>query len=441
MQKMKLCFWGFLVVMTGLWCWAEPLVWAPAPFYPLRLALINYTGLIAVGVMSVAMMLAVRPAVLESRLGGLDKMYRLHKWLGIAALIMAIAHWLWIKLPRWLFDHGIVAAPARDVTPDALPGAFALLRSLRPAAYPIGEWSFYALVLLIVLALLKWFPYRYFFKTHRLLAIAYLLLAFHSVVLMKLTYWHQAIALALVMLVAAGSVAALLILFGKAGRSRQAVGVIDTVTNHPEMNILAVAIRLRDRWGGHVAGQFAFLSFDDAEGPHPFTISSSWQADGRLLFLIKQLGDYTRTLPASLAEGDLVRVEGPYGRFDFNGGKARQIWISAGIGITPFLSRMSQLASAPDGRVLDLFHASATLNEEALQQLRRQAQEANVTLHLHRTPDVRLNADMVCQLLPEWRGADVWFCGPPAFGQKLRADFLSRGLAGADFHQELFHMR
>jgi predicted ferric reductase len=444
MKKIKLSFWGFLVAMTGLWLWAEPLVRVPAKFYPLRLALINYTGLMTIGVMSVAIMLAVRPAVLESRLGGLDKMYRLHKWLGIAALVMAVAHWLWIKLPRWLFDHGIVAAPARDVTPDAVTSAFAFLRALRPAAYPIGEWSFYAVVLLIVLALLKWFPYRYFFKTHRLLAIAYLFLAFHSVVLMKLAYWYEAVAPALVMLVAAGSVAALLILFGKAGRSRQAVGVIDGATNHPDMNILEVAIRLRDRWGGHEAGQFAFVSFDDGEGPHPFTISSSWRGDGRMLFLIKELGDYTKTLPGRLKAGDLVRVEGPYGRFNFNGGKPRQIWISAGIGITPFLSRMSQLASAPDGKVVDLFHASSALDGEALQhlrRLRRQAAEANVRLHIHRTREVRLNAERICQVVPEWRAADVWFCGPPAFGQALRADFAARGLPRGDFHQELFQMR
>ena len=189
MKKIKLSFWGFLVAMTGLWLWAGPLVRMPAQFYPLRLALINYTGLVTIGAMSVAIMLAVRPAALESHLGGLDKMYRLHKWLGIAALVMAAAHWLWIKLPRWLFDHGIVAAPTRDVTPDAVTSAFAFLRALRQVAYPVGEWSFYAVVLLIVLAPLKWFPYRYFFKTHRLLAIAYLFLAFHSVVLMKLAYW------------------------------------------------------------------------------------------------------------------------------------------------------------------------------------------------------------------------------------------------------------
>ncbi len=31
---------------------------------------------------------------LERHLDGLDKMYRLHKWLGIGALVVGTVHWL-----------------------------------------------------------------------------------------------------------------------------------------------------------------------------------------------------------------------------------------------------------------------------------------------------------------------------------------------------------
>ena len=40
-----------------------------------------------------------------------------------------------------------------------------------------------AAVVLIALALIKRFPYRYFFTTHRWLAVVYLALVVHSVVL------------------------------------------------------------------------------------------------------------------------------------------------------------------------------------------------------------------------------------------------------------------
>ncbi|MNZ95735.1 Flavohemoprotein [compost metagenome] len=55
--------------------------------------------------------------------------------------------------------------------------------------------------------------------------------------------------------------------------------------------------------------------------------------------------------------------------------------------------------------------------------------------------DGRLNAERLCQQVPDWRDASVWFCGPAGFGQALRQDLVARGLPVADFHQELFDMR
>ena len=70
----------------------------------------QYTGVLGMGVMSVAMLLAVRPAWLEHRLHGLDKMYRLHKWLGISGLVLAVLHWLCAQGPKWLVQAGLLTA-------------------------------------------------------------------------------------------------------------------------------------------------------------------------------------------------------------------------------------------------------------------------------------------------------------------------------------------
>lgn len=63
------------------------------------------------------------------------------------------------------------------------------LRTWRGSAEGLGEWAFYAAVLLIAAALIHRIPYRLFYKTHRLLAVAYLVLVFHAVVLMNFPYW------------------------------------------------------------------------------------------------------------------------------------------------------------------------------------------------------------------------------------------------------------
>lgn len=51
---------------------------------------------------------AVRPKILETPLGGLDKMYRLHKWLGIIALSGSILHWTCKQFPKWLIELGLI---------------------------------------------------------------------------------------------------------------------------------------------------------------------------------------------------------------------------------------------------------------------------------------------------------------------------------------------
>ena len=54
------------------------------------------------------MILATRAKFMESWLNGLDKSYRLHKWLGISALDISIVHWLAVNDPKWMVGLGSV---------------------------------------------------------------------------------------------------------------------------------------------------------------------------------------------------------------------------------------------------------------------------------------------------------------------------------------------
>ncbi|MEO7041390.1 MAG: ferric reductase-like transmembrane domain-containing protein [Gemmatimonadaceae bacterium] len=442
MTRIKLVFWTLCIGLTALWIAADPIHSGTSTFPQVRLSLINYTGIIAMGAMSVSMILAVRSAALESQIGGLDKSYRLHKWLGIAGLVMAIAHWLWINGPGWLAMLGWMAPTGQGGAYQKTAQGSGLLSTLQNPARSVGQACFYATVVLVVLALLRWFPYRYFLKTHRLLAIVYLVLVFHSVVLMKPAYWTHTIAYIFAALLVGGSAAAIITLFRRVGRTHQAVGEIAAVTPHLDVRVLEITITLKDRWHGHEAGQFAFVNFEDGEEPHPFTISSTWKDDGRLVFLIRGLGDYTKALPTTLKVGTLVTVEGPYGRFNFDGSHQRQIWVSAGIGITPFVSRMQELAVHPDGRTIDLFHATSTRDIAPVGQLRKLAESAHVLLRVWvAAEDGRMTGEDIRQVVPEWRASDIWYCGPAELGKQLRKNFADEGLPASAFHQELFHLR
>src|SRR5690606_33984470 len=158
MKAIKRTYWVLFAVITLLWWLADDSL-AARGFFPLRSSLVNLSGLLAMGAMSLAVLLAVRPALLERRLGGLDKVYRLHKWLGISALVLSVIHWGWAQIPKWLVGWGLLEKPARKGLGAPQEGILGWFHSQRGLAESIGEWAFYAAVVLIVLALVKRFPY------------------------------------------------------------------------------------------------------------------------------------------------------------------------------------------------------------------------------------------------------------------------------------------
>lgn len=444
MKPIKNFLWIFFAVLTGLWWFTDTTVLAElSNVLQWRSLLMQYSGVLAIGVMSVAMVLAVRPVLFESYLGGLDKMYRLHKWLGISGLILSISHWLISEAPKWLVGLGWMERTARGARPPLTDDPIRqFLSEQRGLAESIGEWAFYAAVALMVLALIKRFPYKHFFKTHRVLAVAYLALVWHSFILLKFDYWGGLLGPVMGILMLSGSVAAVMVLLGQVATKRQLVGEVAGIRHHESLQVMEIDIVFQGRWAGHEAGQFAFVTLHADEGAHPYTISSAWANDGRLTFIIKALGDYTRTLAARVQLKDVVMVEGPYGRFNFEGKQQRQIWIGAGIGITPFIARMQALAKVPDGRRIHLFHSTRVLDAHAISLMERDAKAAHIDLTvLSDERDGWLTAQRIAQQVPEWRESDIWFCGPTQFGEALKKDFAAMGLAKSQFHQELFEMR
>ena len=146
--------------VTLLVCWVLSL--APnafdVGFWSLRSTLVFGTGVLAIGLMSIAVILAARPVWFETPLGGLDKFYRLHKWLGISVLAFSLLHWLLRKAPAWITELGIFTIPARAPRPAVAASDESLFHALREPAAEIGDWVFYVLLILTALALWKRFP-------------------------------------------------------------------------------------------------------------------------------------------------------------------------------------------------------------------------------------------------------------------------------------------
>lgn len=275
MQNIKRAFWLGLVLLTLLWLLADSSVWQSAGFFAVRQWAIQYSGIVAIAAMSVAMMLALRPRWPERWFGGLDKMYRLHKWLGIGALAVSVVHWLWAQGAKWAVGYGWLARPERGPRPPIDNPVEAFLATMRGAAEGLGEWAFYLAVILIVVALVRLVPYRLFYKTHRLLAPIYLVLVFHTIVLTSFGYWTTPLGVVLAVLLAGGTWAAFVALFRRIGAARRTSGRIAMLQYYPAVQALEMEIDVGEAWPGHKAGQFAFAMSDRSEGAHPFTIASA----------------------------------------------------------------------------------------------------------------------------------------------------------------------
>ena len=177
--------------------------------------------------------------------------------------------------------------------------------------------------------------------------------------------------------------------------------------------------------------------------PGEGVLASAWSADKpEITFVVKALGDWTRQLKDWLKVGMQVQVEGPYGRFDFSDPAPQQIWVGAGIGVTPFIARMKHLAQQGGEHNVDFFHITTEVDQAAIDKLSADAAAAGIRLHIRVSPrDGRLTPELIRSAVPNWQQASIWFCGPTPFGQAIRADFVQQGLPAQRVHQELFEMR
>jgi len=106
------------------------------------------------------------------------------------------------------------------------------------------------------------------------------------------------------------------------------------------------------------AGQFAWIKLRQ-RWPHrdnPFSIVNAPNAQGRLAFLIKEVGDMTRALPRS-SLGETVYLDSPHGCFDMPTDASAIVMHAGGIGVAPFVGLLADAVARRDGRPIRLIYA------------------------------------------------------------------------------------
>ena len=428
---------SLLVIL--LWAAMQPIeiLSFSAPFLPIRAALISLTGALALSWMGLCMLLALRPAWLESHIGGLDKLYRVHKYVGIGAVLLVVAHWLVYLSPRILTALGWIEIVISSQHHHGRGSG-----SLMGAAREMGEVSAVIVIILSLVALLRFVPYGWFRKLHKGFPIAFLIGAFHSVALLPHGTAATPFRILVIVISLVGSVIAIQSLAGLIGRSRKHKGSVLSIAP-TDSGVLDLQVMPGSNWPGHKDGQFALLTLDRREGAHPFTIASHWEQGASLRFTIKPLGDYTRKLNGCIKSGDAVIIEGPYGCFDFGNVSDNQVWVAGGVGVAAFLARLEKLASigGTKGKIHFFYSVSREAESSFPDGLENLCTKANVELHLRIVERCgRIKSDEIMQFIKPT--SSVWFCGPSRWAKDLQTalqqchEFPSR-----QFHRELFEFR
>ncbi len=282
-----------------------------------------YTGAVSILLMAWSFVLAVRFKFLEPFFGGLDSMYRGHRWAGSLAIVAMFLH--------------------TRLEPEVENGFLGASESIADTAQGLAGVAEITLYILVGASLLRWIPYRFWRLTHKLLGIPFVFACWHFFTAEKpyanSSGWGWWFGTAMVV----GVFAYLLRVVGRDVVSPGFTYQVAEATRRGstlEMALSPTGSALR-----HEAGQFAVIKVQVAGlgEPHMFTIASA-PGDGRLRFFIRDLGDWTAKLHQTELSGVQVVVEGPYGTFKPLGDPAqRTVWIAGGVGISPFLSAIESL--------------------------------------------------------------------------------------------------
>ncbi len=332
-----------LLMTTGLWIAARFPRVASSDLWPWR-AFSQLTILWSITLMAIAMLAVVRANALEPVFGGLDRAVRFHRVLGPSAILLLIAHVVFLALVE--FQNS-----------GSLGNVFIPFWS--QSTRSIDILAFYALLLLGGLAYDRRMKYERWLFVHRLTGLVFLGGALHGAMEPGTIADFEPLRTWIVILMLAGGASWLyrVVLFNRLGPRYPYR--LETVVSRGS-NIIDLIMRPVERRMMYEPGTFAFLRIPTMEGQqkelHPFSISSS-PVERDLRFSIRTIGDFTRRLP-SLKSGTHLEVYGPFGGFTAHrfAPFRRLVCIGAGIGITPFLGMLAFELSNHDFRRIWLYY-------------------------------------------------------------------------------------
>lgn len=395
-MRMQRIVWAFTALTTAAWLFG---LWVDPPALNGRGVtheVFYWNGVLAWGFMAMAIVIAARPAWLERvTKTPLDELYRWHRTLGFWALGLSVVHWVTKTLMQPILSL-MTLDPVPKIVRGELAGFDLFWSQIRPFAVDSSIWATAIALLLGAMVFVKAIRYSKWLLWHKLFSVLFILLSVHSIRLMDPADAFLPLGWINIAVTLIGLRYSAVLLVRRAGREKTVKAAVTDVRVDRDVTLLTVRpekpLSVRP-------GEFAFLA-TDGEEKHPFSVASV-RPDGTLLFAVKALGDYTTNTVPTIAAGDVVSVEGPWGAFTpaFLEGDAQkkprhEVWVAGGIGIAPFYAWLESAAkeenAAPYAKLVWCIRDRTA--EPLFGQVEWLAKKAGVDLRVVESKTARLDA-------------------------------------------------
>ncbi len=385
----------------------------------------QFTGTIGLFWLCWAYVLSMRHSWLEKWFNGIDRAYKAHHFIAVTAFFTLLIH------PLLMVFQDL---PANSFALYLLPGTY--------FPFNLGIVALYVMLFLVVLTIVIDLPYWIWKQTHEWMGVVLLLGGAHGILVASDLSKYLPLQLWMVIWVLIATAAIIYKRFlyywltppcnYQVEKLQKENGTL-IITLKPQLHSHAIQLR---------PGQFGFLSIPNVgrdHDEHPFSLME--QSAQTISFGIKIYGTFTETL-TTLKPGAAVTLRGPFGQFGEHLLQAKQqVWIAGGIGVTPFISLLSEIQPNQSVTLIYANRGPApALFTAKIKQFFAKNKKCMYVEHDTATHG-RLTADKITEYAELTAKTRVWLCGPPPMMMELEKQLPIHGIKKKYIYFEDFSLK
>jgi len=390
-------------------------------------------GLIGMTMFALTFILSTRITFIEDIFGGLDKVYIAHGILGGSALISILAHPIFLVIKFIPKEINLAA------------------EYLLPSSYWSANFGIISLVGMIVLMFITLFTkmkYNRWKFTHEFFGLMFIFAVLH-IFLVRNSIAQDNIFSGYYIYATIVSVIGIFgfsySLFIKNRLFKNAIYSIKSIIKKDDL--FEITITPEHKPISYKAGQFIFIRFYNkniSKESHPFSIASKSNSND-IIIVAKNLGDYTKKL-VHLNVGDKVSIEGPYGRFNYKKhSEKNQIWIAAGIGITPFIGMAQDVMN--DNKLKSnitliylIKNKDDLIAKSLFEDISKKSSKFNFIPWVSEEKG-RITIKDIYSINNKFHNSEFFLCGPTRFKENLIKNLIKNNIKKDNIHEEAFDFR